>query len=144
MGSQSESPYNPHRLESSSSSLKPRSAVPSHLLNGDAHNGKTASRTSIRAKERERLAASIISTNKRQEPISLEDLNGYENHNAPSPLIQQANSEIRAKDSQDEAQTVSPVNSRPASPYTLNPPIDFDGLSWPSKHPECQSSTLRI
>ncbi|KAK9449532.1 uncharacterized protein V1518DRAFT_383468 [Limtongia smithiae] len=22
--------------------------------------------------------------------------------------------------------------SRPASPYTLNPPIDFDGLSWPS------------
>lgn len=26
----------------------------------------------------------------------------------------------------------TPVVSRPASPYTLNPPIDFDGLSWPS------------
>ena len=27
--------------------------------------------------------------------------------------------------------TTTPVVSRPASPYTLNPPIDFDGLSWP-------------
>ena len=26
----------------------------------------------------------------------------------------------------------SPSNSRPDSPYTVNPPIDFDGLSWPS------------
>ena len=25
------------------------------------------------------------------------------------------------------------ATSRPASPYTLNPPIDFDGLSWPSE-----------
>ena len=25
------------------------------------------------------------------------------------------------------------TTSRPASPYTLNPPIDFDGLSWPSE-----------
>ncbi|CCH41662.1 GTP cyclohydrolase 1 [Wickerhamomyces ciferrii] len=26
----------------------------------------------------------------------------------------------------------SPLDTRPASPYTLNPPIDSDGLSWPS------------
>jgi GTP cyclohydrolase I len=26
----------------------------------------------------------------------------------------------------------SPLQTRPASPYTLNPPIDNDGLSWPS------------
>ena len=26
----------------------------------------------------------------------------------------------------------SPIGSRPDSPYTVNPPIDFDGLSWPS------------
>ncbi|ANZ73682.1 BA75_01490T0 [Komagataella pastoris] len=26
----------------------------------------------------------------------------------------------------------TPLNTRPASPYTLNPPIDNDGLSWPS------------
>lgn len=28
--------------------------------------------------------------------------------------------------------THSPLHTRPASPYTLNPPIDSDGLSWPS------------
>lgn len=27
----------------------------------------------------------------------------------------------------------SATNTRPASPYTLNPPVDFDGLSWPCK-----------
>ncbi|KAI5294853.1 hypothetical protein KEM55_006425, partial [Ascosphaera atra] len=27
--------------------------------------------------------------------------------------------------------TSGSVTDRPASPYTLNPPIDFDGLSWP-------------
>jgi hypothetical protein len=26
----------------------------------------------------------------------------------------------------------TPQISRPATPYTLNPPVDFDGLSWPS------------
>ena len=26
----------------------------------------------------------------------------------------------------------SPSGGRPDSPYTLNPPIDYDGLSWPS------------
>ena len=28
----------------------------------------------------------------------------------------------------------SPSASRPASAYMLNPPIDVDGLSWPSKN----------
>ncbi|CUS22480.1 LAQU0S05e06348g1_1 [Lachancea quebecensis] len=26
----------------------------------------------------------------------------------------------------------TPLNTRPASPYTLNPPVEADGLSWPS------------
>lgn len=26
----------------------------------------------------------------------------------------------------------TPLNTRPASPYTLNPPIEADGLSWPT------------
>lgn len=26
----------------------------------------------------------------------------------------------------------TPQMSRPATPYTMNPPVDFDGLSWPS------------
>ncbi|KAI9807073.1 MAG: hypothetical protein M1825_005790 [Sarcosagium campestre] len=38
-----------------------------------------------------------------------------------------------ARDPRDEARLpASGTLSRPASPYTLNPPIDFDGLSWPS------------
>ncbi|SCU79581.1 LADA_0B01684g1_1 [Lachancea dasiensis] len=32
----------------------------------------------------------------------------------------------------------TPLNTRPASPYTLNPPVEADGLSWPS-----QGSRLR-
>ena len=45
-----------------------------------------------------------------------------------------ANIDVSARDPRDEApsQTI-PTVSRPASPYTLNPPIDFDGLSWPSE-----------
>lgn len=31
-----------------------------------------------------------------------------------------------------QSHPVSPIASRPDSPYTVNPPIDFDGLSWPS------------
>jgi GTP cyclohydrolase IA len=40
-----------------------------------------------------------------------------------------------ARDHRDEAPPTPPISStasRPASPYTLSPPIDFDGLSWPS------------
>lgn len=38
-----------------------------------------------------------------------------------------------ARDPRDEAPHVTPSTSRSASPYTQSPPIDFDGLSWPSK-----------
>lgn len=39
------------------------------------------------------------------------------------------------RDPRDEGGPLTPpaTVSRPASPYTLNPPIDFDGLSWPCK-----------
>ncbi|KAK2869683.1 GTP cyclohydrolase 1 [Arthroderma sp. PD_2] len=36
------------------------------------------------------------------------------------------------RDPRDQTSPPSTAISRPASPYTLNPPIDFDGLSWPS------------
>ncbi|OJD17370.1 GTP cyclohydrolase I [Emergomyces pasteurianus Ep9510] len=38
------------------------------------------------------------------------------------------------RDPRDHTGSLTPPlgGSRPASPYTLNPPIDFDGLSWPS------------
>ncbi len=37
-----------------------------------------------------------------------------------------------ARDPRDEAPHITPTSSRPASPYTQFPPVDFDGLSWPS------------
>lgn len=37
------------------------------------------------------------------------------------------------RDPRDQAAAITPTVSRPASPYTLNPPIDFDGLSWPCR-----------
>lgn len=40
--------------------------------------------------------------------------------------------EVPPRDGRDEAPPTPPISAtRPASPYTVNPPIDFDGLSWP-------------
>ena len=39
-----------------------------------------------------------------------------------------------ARDPRDGVPLTPPLssNSRPASPFTANPTVDFDGLSWPS------------
>lgn len=48
------------------------------------------------------------------------------NHKKPVSLREPA------RDDRDEPPATPPATaSRPASPYTANPPIDFDGLSWP-------------
>ncbi|KAI4140861.1 MAG: hypothetical protein L6R39_005622 [Caloplaca ligustica] len=115
-------------MESSPLAPKPISSVPSHLTNGNAHSPKKSDRTSIAVKERERLTASIASSNKRQRLLDITGFDGDVDHDTaqrPSHL------EVDARDPRDEPAT-PPVHSRPASPYTLNPPIDFDGLSWPS------------
>ena len=119
----------------------PKSALPSHLLNGSSPL-RSSRRPSVGHKERERLAASIIALNKPRPPIDLGSfddplLTGREDdsdvtskplaiQNELSPL------EIDARDPRDKAPPTPPLSDRPASPYTLNPPIDFDGLSWPS------------
>lgn len=116
--------------------LKPKAAIPSYLTteNGyDTHKSSplASQRTSINAREKERLTSSIHSSHARREPIDLNDLNEtlptqdrylpdeQETHNESQP-----NLNFAARDPRDSAP--------PASPYTLNPPIDFDGLSWPS------------
>ncbi|KAL8738069.1 MAG: hypothetical protein Q9181_001093 [Wetmoreana brouardii] len=119
-------------MESSPLAQKPQSALPSHLLNGSIHPERNSSRTSINAKERERLTASILSTNKRQDPIDLEQINGYGGHHPLSLPTRRLGLEVEARDPRDEAANGTPAPSRPESPYTMNPPIDFDGLSWPS------------
>ena len=126
---------------------KPKAALPSYLTNGNAHPTHRSSplglrRTSINAKEKESLTASIRSSNDRREPIQLNDLSDtlpvqktkspdeHDAHDEAPPHL-----DVAARDPRDSTPpppTTPPTISRPASPYTLNPPIDFDGLSWPS------------
>ncbi|CAO1605916.1 GTP cyclohydrolase 1 [Xanthoria calcicola] len=150
MGSDGE-PQSPPRWKRKASSPSPKpskSAKSSHLPNGNVHVERKNSRASIGAKERERLQASILlTTNKRREAIDLEQVNGdghhhpstidlgnvndHGNHPSSSRPTRPSDLEVEARDPRDEAP--APVaRSRVPSPYTLNPPIDFDGLSWPS------------
>ncbi|KAL8639961.1 MAG: hypothetical protein Q9228_003063 [Teloschistes exilis] len=118
-------------MESSPLALKPHSTSPSSLPNGSAHPRKDKSRTSVGAKERERVAAAISSSNKRQSPINLEAPDGHAGSPVAKKKTRISELEMEARDLRDEANGHQ-ANSRPASPYTMNPAIDFHGLSWPS------------
>ena len=132
---------------------KPKpAALPSHLLKGSSPLHKPS-----RAKERENLTSSIKSTYGRRTSISLENgLDGISNPASQPWRGQQENPTAGTtgpevslneapRDLRDVPHPLSPpvTASRPASPYTLNPPIDFDGLSWPSVSltPTCVFST---
>ena len=128
-------------------SVASKPKLPSYLLNGDKHTTQKSStlrRTSVNGKEREALTASIKSSHNRRQPIDLSVadpslLNGRDS-DSPAPTDEELESDVAldipSRDSRDEApETPLPSSTRPASPYTLNPPIDFDGLSWPSKRP---------
>ncbi|GAD93552.1 hypothetical protein PVAR5_2164 [Paecilomyces variotii No. 5] len=120
---------------------KPRSALPSYLINGSSPlSGSTTSRDS---RERENLNSSIRSSFHPQVPVEFESSSTESmssSHNASNAgevaaphSLETARPSLRdpARDPRDEAAPLTPTTSRPASPYTLNPPIDFDGLSWP-------------
>jgi len=132
-------------MDSSLSSPSPKAALPPYLMDGTnhvCHQSSPLGRTSVKVKERDRLTASIKSSNNRRQPIDLDyeklpQTNGhtsyppedeYEDSDGPTNL------DVSARDPRDEVPHPAPTAfSRPASPYTLNPPIDFDGLSWPSE-----------
>lgn len=135
-------------MDSPSISPKSVAAIPPYLMNGKttiAHRSsplRPSARTSVNAEERERLTASIVSSNTRRQPIDLDSLespkvNGHgpyslevPDEDPPAPT----NIDVSARDPRDEAPSLTTrIESQPASPYTLNPPIDFDGLSWPSE-----------
>ena len=127
-------------------SPKTKTAVPTYLTNGAIHAAQKNSPlqyTSINAEERDRLTASIRSSNNERQPVDLDaadrpQANGHppfptsDNHDQAVNHVQL---DVSARDPRDEAtpHPAPPSTSRPASPYTLNPPIDFDGLSWPSE-----------
>lgn len=108
---------------------KAKSVLPSYLTNGSSPlQNPVESRDK---KEREALFESIRSSNARKRlSIDLNMPDGVQQRNElhPDNLVEPA------RDPRDEASPRGSANtSRPASPYTLNPTIDFDGLSWPSK-----------
>lgn len=133
---------------------KPKTAVPSHLLNGNhaysAHHKSPLRRTSVNARERDKLTASIIASNSRRQAIDLETTDGTpEGPNATSEATfdgyeKDVELNVGPRDPRDEPPRPPPsIASRPASPYTQNPPIDFDGLSWPSECRDCSPISLR-
>lgn len=61
---------------------------------------------------------------------SSNSLPSVNNHSTSSASNATAN--IHHQHEVNRAFLQSPLATRPASPYTLNPPVDSDGLSWPS------------
>ena len=123
---------------------KPK-ALPSYLTNGGSPLHNTLNLRD--STERENLYTSIKSSNgPKRQPIDLEPLappnptthNGVKGSMMNGKLEKDEKKEgveqEHARDPRDEAPLTPPLssNSRPASPFTANPTVDFDGLSWPS------------
>ena len=97
--------------------------APSDLTNG-------TSKISPGKKERQKLAAGIESTSRKRQRTDPSLLNGH----VDSGPINHLSVDEPARDARDQATPPNTLSqNRPASPYTLNPPVDFDGLSWPSR-----------
>ncbi|KAI9712430.1 MAG: GTP cyclohydrolase I [Bogoriella megaspora] len=118
-------------------------AVPSHLSNGNMTSKKSFTEARDH-NERQNLYAAIRSSNTRvKQPIDLETLGEPAIRRPPTyefgssigsyqPSFGNVEEE-HARDPRDEAvPPTPPISSRPASPFTHNPTVDFDGLSWPS------------
>jgi GTP cyclohydrolase IA len=124
-------------------------AIPTHLVNG--HSPLHPSYASERdQEERDRTIQSIKSSmGPKREAISLEDLQiDGEGNGLSVPAVQQQPAKhyeevpdgdiedialkVAARDGRDEAPITPPATSRSMSPFTSNPTINFDGLSWPS------------
>ncbi|KAA8643028.1 hypothetical protein EYZ11_003639 [Aspergillus tanneri] len=121
---------------------KPKSAIPSRLLNGGSP--LHPSNRSRDARERESLNSSIVSSFSPRVPVEFESTERtmshptYESANdsdelTHKPLVVKPTLNDPPRDPRDEGGPLTPpaTVSRPASPYTQYPPIDFDGLSWP-------------
>lgn len=59
-------------------------------------------------------------------------INGHSHQASSSSSTGDYNNSPKSQGQVDTRFLQSPLATRPASPYTLNPPVDSDGLSWPS------------
>lgn len=130
---------------------KPKSALPSYLI-PNTSSPLSTSHEARDKKEREKLYAAIeqSSTVGRQavdldeEPSSYfgnkksgkQEMNGL-SVNIPKHSKEPVEEE-EARDPRDEVVVPMAVVSRPDSPFTQHPTIDFDGLSWPSEIHDAQ------
>ncbi|RJE22540.1 gtp cyclohydrolase i [Aspergillus sclerotialis] len=117
---------------------KPKSAIPSHILNGSSPLSLSTSARD--ARERDILNSSIRSSFSARRPAqfdSPEMVGESSSASGPVPAVPSGNVKPTLndppRDPRDEGGPLTPPStvSRPSSPYTLFPPIDFDGLSWP-------------
>lgn len=92
-------------------------------------------------KEREKLHAAIeASSTVGRQLVDLDATDGYfpnktsgkGSMNGHVSKSKGSIDESHARDARDEAAIATPSISRPESPFTQHPTIDFDGLSWPS------------
>ncbi|OJD33009.1 gtp cyclohydrolase i [Diplodia corticola] len=116
------------------SQQEPLSAVPPHVVNG------TSTTQTRDQRERDNLYASIQSSASARQPIELARPDGvYSKPQTHKTDLVRGKAhmvnglEEHARDPRDEASPPTPLaTSRPQSPFTQHPTIDFDGLSWPS------------
>ncbi|KAF1809642.1 GTP cyclohydrolase I [Eremomyces bilateralis CBS 781.70] len=90
---------------------KPKSGVNPRFLNGHSSLNPSSPLDARDVKERENLFAAIKNSSTTRHAVEF---------NEP------------ARDARDEPVLPTQVASRPESPFTQHPTIDFDGLSWPS------------
>ncbi|OQO15188.1 GTP cyclohydrolase 1 [Cryoendolithus antarcticus] len=132
-------------------SLPKPKAIPAHLPNGHSPLNPSYS-VDIDRNERENAFVSIQSSmGPHREPIDLNDLGSGDaqvetrisnGHNAANPAQQYEEVEdsdidalelrSAARHERDQAPPTPQPAGRSSSPFTSNPTIDFDGLSWPS------------
>lgn len=131
---------------------RPR-AIPSHLINGHSPLHPDYSVDREKDERSQTYDAIKSSMGRHKEPLTLEQLqlDGDEPGHIPSHRdtsqrrsarqyeevgdhdIEDLVVKVAARDGRDEAPLTPPAStSRPQSPFTANPTIDFDGLSWPS------------
>lgn len=123
--------------------------IPPHLINGHSPLHPSASADQDKEERESAFAAIKSSMGPRKVPIDLEDLahedrvpavNGDGEQKRSAKQYEEVGDEdieklalrSAARDGRDEAPLTPPATSRSMSPFTANPTVDFDGLSWPS------------
>ncbi|TKA80582.1 GTP cyclohydrolase 1 [Friedmanniomyces simplex] len=125
--------------------------IPPYLVNGHSPLHPSFTPESDRADQDHTYSSIQASMGPHREPLDLEQLSINDDAPHPprvTPTTQQRSArqyeevadadiedielKVAARDGRDAAPLTPPATSRSQSPFTANPTVDFDGLSWPS------------